>query len=1805
MRHLDLRRQRDLRLPRPRDLRCVFGRNAKPLEDLDIQLHKIIVHDLQSQDGSGSDADVFGIDIDNGNVKLSNSIIYNLLQTTANGSAVAEGVLIQGGSNHYLHNNTFFNIKNTGSIRNAQGIRREAGTVTVKNTVILDVDSTSGPEACFLGTLIQSNNVSSDATAVGPQNQTAYATYFQNITDGSEDLHLLNDSNTLWGSFGLDLDTDPNLPVTNDIDGGARDANNPDIGADEFGAAPPSLTLADHGATQVGDQFTIQTSVTDVLFRFNLSRFATVTVDNIRVNFTIGGGVANGDVSNGELYRDVNNNGVFDSGTDTLVLGSVTPVAGVLAFNTLSEDPSAGTNYIVRATVNNLNAGDTTTFSVGTADIDVVEGGVIESGSITNVVHTRDAGAVIYYSVGTDNTALYSDTASASTGVLTLNSAAANNIGAGDEIREGANRYYITGRNSTTEFTIQNSAANGGTPGDTNITFASTAITIFRTFNALTTAEAGSADANHLNTLDLVAGGFQLNWACYNDGAMDDNVDINGWTTGAANYIRIFTPTNPNEVGASQRHTGKAGTGFRIAQVIDLTLDNHHGAIWIRDDHIRVEGIEIDGSGMANGGTVFGILVDGSVAATADIRYSHNIVHDLSNSTVHDTGGRTAFGLECDQGDCRISNNIVYDIENISVNAASEARGISVSDGNLWIYNNTVYKIINSGSTDFARGIVRSTGIATVTNNAVFDVDNTSNSTECGFCGSMTQGNNVSSDATAVGPQNQTAYASYFLSITDGSEDLHLLNDSNTLWGSFGADLDSDPDLPVTDDIGGDARDALTPDIGADEFGGVGGPTLTLANHGSEQVGDRFTTAASVTEVLYQFKLTRAGTFDVTELRVSFTTTDGVASGDVTSAELWQDLNGNGAVDGADSMVQGSITGSGGQLIFTTDFTPDAGAGTNYLVSATVNNLADGDFTTFSLSAAEITESVAVTETGSISNALHIQDPAPPSCSTSFTWLGTPLDVSPAGTGWVQVDVSATVPVGSTGVILQVVADAATDYDYGVRMNGSTDDWMVARNDDNLKAGTQRFYMVGVDAGRVFEVFQDSATITTYLVGYTGNGVTFFTNAINKSFDAPLNTYQDIDISADTGADTAIAGIFDVNNLASLGRMYALRNKGSTLDLYIETRADSFHTHVVGVNGSEVAEAKIDDAQVDLYLTGYITSGAVFFTTPVDKSTADTSYFDIDITPDIGADDANGAILEYFETGGNARRVAVRAKGETYDYYFDMRHHGAFVAIDINNIFQQKVEWQDMDTYLHGYTLASCGTPAPATNYRSIGTAGDYTTGDVAATNGSPVVVGNGTAWVTANRGRGDRIQIDATDYTILSVETNTQLTLAEPFAGTTDIGKAYTISRQYTTLQAWEDCISFDTPTSCSYFQVASADLVADNRSEVGIAYKDTTFALSADVIIDGSTTDSTHTITLTADGANRHFGIPGAGVVVDGQNAINNLRILDDNVTTEWLEFIQVRGADFGASVQVGVNPLTGPTNIVLRNLLVHDFFDASFEVRGIALQGAGGKTVTIRNCMIWDGDHRGIEGDDVADQLTVENCSIDNMAQPVDGVGVYTGSSTITVKNTIATSNPGGDFAGGGSFSASSTNNTASDGTAPGASPQTAAAAALFVAPNSDLHLKSGAVAIDTAVDLSPSFSSDIDGGSRPAGLSWDRGADEFGATTAVELISLQAVGVDGAVELTWETGSELDNLGFHLYRSLTEEGPYEQITSSVIPGLGSSPEGAKYAYRDSGLTNGVTYYYQLEDIETTGVTELHGPVSATPTAEVVTGGGGEEG
>jgi len=106
---------------------------------------------------------------------------------------------------------------------------------------------------------------------------------------------------------------------------------------------------------------------------------------------------------------------------------------------------------------------------------------------------------------------------------------------------------------------------------------------------------------------------------------------------------------------------------------------------------------------------------------------------------------------------------------------------------------------------------------------------------------------------------------------------------------------------------------------------------------------------------------------------------------------------------------------------------------------------------------------------------------------------------------------------------------------------------------------------------------------------------------------------------------------------------------------------------------------------------------------------------------------------------------------------------------------------------------------------------------------------------------------------------------------------------------------------------------------------------------------------------------------------------------------------------------------------------------------------------------------------------------------------------------------------------------------------------------------------------------------------RGPDE---PTLITLSSFTATPSDRAVILTWTTESEIDNAGFNLYRAESGDGEYVKINDSLIPAKGSPTQGATYQFIDENVKNRAIYYYKLEDIDLSGKSTMHGPVSAVP-------------
>ncbi len=381
-------------------------------------------------------------------------------------------------------------------------------------------------------------------------------------------------------------------------------------------------------------------------------------------------------------------------------------------------------------------------------------------------------------------------------------------------------------------------------------------------------------------------------------------------------------------------------------------------------------------------------------------------------------------------------------------------------------------------------------------------------------------------------------------------------------------------------------------------------------------------------------------------------------------------------------------------------------------------------------------------------------------------------------------------------------------------------------------------------------------------------------------------------------------------------------------------------------------------------------------------------------------------------------------------------------------------------------------------NYRSIGTnaAVIYSTGNATINAASTTATFAGGANLPANIGQGDQLIVGAETFYILSRDSATQVTV-QTAAASGHPGQAYTIRRSYTSIAAWE--------------AARQGNLVSGNRREVGVCYNDGTFLPAARIIIDGSTTDATRYMMLTVAQGQRHTGVAGTGAVVDGTSCAEDLFAVRDPYTViEWLRVTNVNSGDDALEVDNGVPG----DNSSLRNMLFHGFDAAQGAVRAE-------RPSTFRNCIFFDGA-RAIRAQDSAN-CTIENCTIYDMS----GQGVQSVSGTsVTIRNTIAVGN-GTDFALSGTINYFGYNMYQSvSGFTPGSyqgNNQTPPGSleALFisiVAGSQNLHLEtSGHNAIGTGLDLSGTFTNDIDNETRT--VPWDMGADESASAAPTVAVS----------------------------------------------------------------------------------------------------------
>lgn len=104
--------------------------------------------------------------------------------------------------------------------------------------------------------------------------------------------------------------------------------------------------------------------------------------------------------------------------------------------------------------------------------------------------------------------------------------------------------------------------------------------------------------------------------------------------------------------------------------------------------------------------------------------------------------------------------------------------------------------------------------------------------------------------------------------------------------------------------------------------------------------------------------------------------------------------------------------------------------------------------------------------------------------------------------------------------------------------------------------------------------------------------------------------------------------------------------------------------------------------------------------------------------------------------------------------------------------------------------------------------------------------------------------------------------------------------------------------------------------------------------------------------------------------------------------------------------------------------------------------------------------------------------------------------------------------------------------------------------------------------------------------------------VTLATFKAQASFNRVILNWETESEVDNMGFNIYRKTETSNDWQKINKTLIAGAGNSSEKHEYQFIDQNVIAGKSYSYRLESVSYSGHTETFNQLVKTVAIPVPT-------
>jgi len=111
-------------------------------------------------------------------------------------------------------------------------------------------------------------------------------------------------------------------------------------------------------------------------------------------------------------------------------------------------------------------------------------------------------------------------------------------------------------------------------------------------------------------------------------------------------------------------------------------------------------------------------------------------------------------------------------------------------------------------------------------------------------------------------------------------------------------------------------------------------------------------------------------------------------------------------------------------------------------------------------------------------------------------------------------------------------------------------------------------------------------------------------------------------------------------------------------------------------------------------------------------------------------------------------------------------------------------------------------------------------------------------------------------------------------------------------------------------------------------------------------------------------------------------------------------------------------------------------------------------------------------------------------------------------------------------------------------------------------------------------------------WTLGSITTDNPLPVQLASFTSRIVPEGIQLNWTTASEINNLGFEIWRAELPDSSYQLVSdytyNEALRGAGNQNQETNYSYVDEQVQNGKSYYYILVDVDFNNNKTRHGPL-----------------